>query len=67
MIFSPSMLVGAKFGAILNKTLPTSLLLIFLVILICYTTRKTYYNILKAKAKEAKLAEKEKEQFLNKK
>ena len=66
MIFSPSMLVGAKFGAILNKTLPTSLLLIFLVILICYTTRKTYYNILKAKAKEAKLDEEEKEQFLNK-
>ena len=28
--------------------------------LICYTTRKTYYNILKAKAKEAKLNEKEK-------
>jgi hypothetical protein len=34
--------------------------------LICYTTRKTYYNILKAKAKEAKLDEEEKEQFLNK-
>ena len=66
MIFSPSMLVGAKFGAILNKTLPTSLLLIFLVILICYTTRKTYYNILKAKAREAKLDEKEKEKFLEK-
>ena len=64
IIFSPSMLVGAKVGAILNKILPTSLLLIFLVILICYTTRKTYYNILKARAKEAKLDEKEKERFL---
>ena len=63
MIFSPSMLVGAKFGAILNKILPSSLLLIFLVVLICYTTRKTYYNILKAKAREAKLDAKEK--FLN--
>ena len=64
IIFSPSMLVGAKVGAILNKILPTSLLLIFLVILICYTTRKTYYNILKARAREAKLDEKEKEKFL---
>jgi len=59
-IFSPSMLVGAKFGTILNKILPSSLLLILLCFLICYTTRKTYYNILKAKAKEAKLDEKEK-------
>ena len=59
-IFSPSMLVGAKFGTILNKILPSSLLLILLCFLICYTTRKTYYNILKAKAKEAKLNEKEK-------
>ena len=59
-IFSPSMLVGAKFGTILNKILPSSLLLILLCFLICYTTRKTYYNILKAKAKEAKLNDKEK-------
>jgi uncharacterized membrane protein YfcA len=59
-IFSPSMLVGAKFGTILNKILPSSLLLILLCFLICYTTRKTYFNILKAKAKEAKLNEKEK-------
>ena len=64
IIFAPSMLVGAKFGAILNKTLSSSLLLIFLVFLICYTTRKTYFNILKAKAREAKLEEKEKEKFL---
>ena len=63
-IFAPSMLVGAKFGTILNKILPSSLLLILLCFLICYTTRKTYYNILKAKAKEAKLLEKEKEKFL---
>ena len=59
-IFAPSMLVGAKFGTILNKILPSSLLLILLCFLICYTTRKTYFNILKAKAKEAKLLEKEK-------
>ena len=59
-IFAPSMLVGAKFGTILNKILPSSLLLILLCFLICYTTRKTYYNILKAKAKEAKLLEKKK-------
>ena len=64
IIFSPSMLVGAKFGAILNKILPSSLLLIFLVVLICYTTRKTYFNILKAKAKEDKLDKEEKEKFL---
>ena len=64
-IFAPSMLVGAKFGTILNKILPSSLLLILLCFLICYTTRKTYFNILKAKAKEAKLDEKnQKEKFL---
>ena len=57
-IFAPSMLVGAKFGTILNKILSSSLLLIFLCFLICFTTRKTYYNILKAKAKEAKLLQK---------
>ena len=59
-IFAPSMLVGAKFGTILNKILPSSLLLILLCFLICYTTRKTYFNILKAKAKEAKLLEENK-------
>ena len=64
VIFSPSMLVGAKLGAILNKILPTSLLLIFLIILICYTTKKTYYNILKARTKEAKLDQNDKEKFL---
>ena len=64
IIFSPSMLVGAKVGAILNKILPTSVLLIFLIFLICYTTRKTYYNILKARANEAKLIQNDKEKFL---
>ena len=59
-IFAPSMLVGAKFGTILNKILPSILLLILLFFLVCFTTRKTYYNILKAKAREAKLNEKEK-------
>jgi len=59
-IFAPSMLVGAKFGTILNKILPSTLLLILLCCLVCFTTRKTYYNILKAKAREAKLNEKEK-------
>ena len=63
-IFAPSMLVGAKFGTILNKILPSSLLLILLSFLICFTTRKTYYNILKAKAKEAQLDLKNKEKFL---
>jgi hypothetical protein len=58
-IFAPSMLVGAKFGTILNKILPSTLLLILLCSLVCFTTRKTYYNILKAKAREAKLNEKE--------
>ena len=59
-IFAPSMIVGAKFGAILNKILPTSLLLILLSLLVLYTTRKTYYNLQKAKAREAKLISKEK-------
>ena len=58
-IFAPSMLVGAKFGTILNKILPSTLLLILLCCLVCFTTRKTYYNILKAKAREAQLNQKE--------
>ena len=64
-IFAPSMLLGAKFGTILNKILPSSLLLIFLCFLICFTTRKTYYNILKEKAKEQKLSEGKKEALLS--
>jgi uncharacterized membrane protein YfcA len=58
------MLVGTKLGAILNKILPSTLLLILLCCLVCFSTRKTYFNILKAKAREAKLNEKER--FLEK-
>ena len=54
MVFGTSMLVGTKFGAILNKILSNILLLIFLNILLCFTCYKTYKNILKVKAKEAK-------------
>lgn len=66
MVFGTSMLVGTKFGAILNKILSNFLLLIFLNILLCFTCYKTYNNILKVKAKEA-LAElmKEKNEKLN--
>ena len=52
MVFGTSMLVGTKFGAILNKILSNLLLLIFLNILLCFTCYKTYKNILKVKAKE---------------
>ena len=54
MVFGTSMLVGTKFGAILNKILSNLLLLIFLNILLCFTCYKTYKNILKVKAKEAR-------------
>ena len=54
MVFGTSMLVGTKFGAILNKILPNILLLIFLNILLCFTCYKTYKNIQKVKAKEAR-------------
>ena len=66
MVFGTSMLVGTKFGAILNKILSNFLLLIFLNILLCFTCYKTYNNILKVKAKEAR-AElmKEKNEKLN--
>ena len=59
-IFAPSMLVGTKFGAILNRILPTSLLLILLSFLIIFSTKKTYNNIQKAKAREAQIIDKEK-------
>lgn len=57
IIFGPSMLIGAKFGTILNKILSSLLLLILLLIVVCYTLKKTYKNILKQKEKEKKLDE----------
>ena len=56
-VFGPSMLLGAKFGTILNRMLSSTILLIFLLVLLIYTCSKTYKNILKAKAKEQKLLE----------
>ena len=56
-VFGPSMLLGAKFGTILNKILSSTILLIFLLFLLVFTCSKTYKNILKAKAKEQKLLE----------
>ena len=58
VIFGPSMLIGAKFGTILNKILSSLLLLILLLIVISYSTRKTYKNIIKTKEKEAKMDQK---------
>ena len=52
MIFGVSMLLGTKFGAILNKILSNFLLVIFLNALLCFTCYKTYKNILKVKSKE---------------
>ena len=57
-VFGPSMLLGAKFGTILNKILSSTILLILLLFLLIYTCSKTYKNILKAKAREKKLLEK---------
>ena len=57
IIFGPSMLIGAKFGTILNKILSSLLLLILLLIVVCYTLKKTYKNIIKQKEKERKLDE----------
>ena len=58
VVFGPSMLIGAKFGTILNKILSSTILLILLLFLLIYTCSKTYKNILKARDKERKLAEK---------
>ena len=55
IIFSPSMLLGAKFGTIINKIFSSLLLMFGLIFLLCFTTKKTYNNILKAKAREEKL------------
>ena len=54
-IFAPSMLLGAKFGTIINKLFSSLLLMFGLIVLLIFTTKKTYDNILKAKAKEEKL------------
>ena len=54
-IFAPSMLLGAKFGTIINKLFSSLLLMFGLIFLLIFTTKKTYDNILKAKAKEEKL------------
>jgi uncharacterized membrane protein YfcA len=58
VVFGPSMLLGAKFGTILNRMLSSTVLLIFLLFLLIYTCSKTYKNIKKAKAAEEKLLEK---------
>jgi len=58
VVFGPSMLLGAKFGTILNRILSSTVLLIFLLFLLIYTCSKTYKNIKKAKAAEEKLLEK---------
>lgn len=57
-VFGPSMLIGAKFGTILNKILSSTILLILLLFLLIYTCSKTYKNILKARKKEKILLEK---------
>jgi uncharacterized membrane protein YfcA len=62
VVFGPSMLIGAKFGTILNKILSSTILLILLLFLLIYTCSKTYKNILKARDREKKLLEKKDEQ-----
>lgn len=61
VIFGTSMLLGTKFGAILNRILSSTLLVLLLICLIIFTTYKTYKNIIKAKAKEAKIEQENKE------
>ena len=58
VVFGPSMLIGAKLGAILNKILSSTILLILLLFLLIYTCSKAYKNILKARAREKALLEK---------
>ena len=58
IIFAPTMLLGAKFGTIINKIFSSLLLMFGLIFLLCFTTKKTYNNILKAKAKEEMLLNK---------
>ena len=66
VIFSPSMLLGTKFGTIFNKTFSSLLLTIFLIILMCYSMNSTYKNMVKAQNREKKMDEdRRKEMFLN--
>ena len=65
LLFGTTMLLGSKFGSILNKILPASFLLVLLIILLIFTTNKTYKNIQRTKARELKL-EQEKENLKKK-
>lgn len=64
VVFGTSMLIGLKFGAIFNRILSSTLLLVLLLGLIVFTTYKTHKNVEKQRAKERKLDELTKENFL---
>ena len=68
MIFSPSMLLGTKFGTIFNKTFSSLFLTVCLIIMMCYSMNSTYRNMIKAQNRERKSDEEHrKEMFLEKK
>ena len=52
MIFSPAMLLGTKFGTILNKTCSNMILTICLIIMLSISLKSTYKNKVKAENKE---------------
>jgi uncharacterized membrane protein YfcA len=52
IIFCPTLLLGTKFGTILNKSLSSLFLTIFLALLVLLNIKKTYDNAQKARSKE---------------
>ena len=67
IIFSPSMLLGTKFGTIFNRMFSNFFLTVVLIIMMCYSMTSTYKNMIKAQNRERKEVEdKRKEMFLEK-
>ncbi len=52
IIFCPTLLLGTKFGTILNKSLSDVFLTVFLAVFILHNIKKTLENIKKAKKNE---------------
>jgi uncharacterized membrane protein YfcA len=44
LVFAPTLMLGTKLGVIFNKIVPGIVLNILLIVLLCFTSYKTYYK-----------------------
>jgi uncharacterized membrane protein YfcA len=44
LVFAPTLMLGTKIGVILNKIVPNLYLNIMLILLLCFTSYKTYHK-----------------------